>query len=805
MVKGAKVKTFVVPNDRGFIGGSEYRHQNFYGYDEIVIPKGIAHISHHAFADSKGTFTVSMSDDVGEIDARAFEFSDLKGIKLSNSCSVIGEDCFAGCVNLKSVVLPKSLHTISLRAFYNCMALESIEFPDGLQSIGNRAFSGSGLTSVILPDSVTQLHLGAFMYCEKLEYVKLSDSLETIGESCFRSCYSLKEVILPSNLLSISSSTFKDCSSLEKVDIPNKVKFIDYGAFMGCKKLSNVTIPNSVERIEESAFAFCDSLNEIEIPESVRDVRASAFIGCVFTKMKFNNPHITNSEFLNNCNNVSGDSFGFIYLSNDGKDVYITKNQDPELEKVCRRFDYSYNLASNLLDRNYRQNYEYVNKLKEEKKIAFIPQDYILKTIPHSEIQNFFVNKNHFAWRKLVQTAGFDKLNSNEKYNTLTDLFKIYYAIGGFSENQGERDLALEYAIKYIIAPDRPTYNVSLEGSEIHEHFSELELSGKYNKTFAQFFMKYYKDNHDFMTFDFGDEWSVEWRDYLCQAHNNFQDILDRYPNHVVNGNEERSLLTPKFVADHCMYVKYKNIEDGNEALADLIGHYGYTQNQFEKIQGIYNNAKKLKDKYVIMADKADEKNPVTFRVLEKDDPLGFVLGNITNCCQHISGAGGACVDDGYTNPNAGFLVFEESVLGVDGKPTGDKRILGQAYVWYDEQTKTVCYDNIEIPTKVLQDLRYGDKHSKKLNTQAFIDAVEKSADSIKANMERRGYEVRQVTTGEGYNDIKNELSKKYTKLKDNLPTNRSYHGYTDANKAQFVIRNYAGGGEANEINSFIL
>ena len=58
-----------------------------------------------------------------------------------------------------------------------------------------------------------------------------------------------------------------------------------------------------------------------------------------------------------------------------------------------------------------------------------------------------------------------------------------------------------------------------------------------------------------------------------------------------------------------------------------------------------------------------------------------------------------------YTEKTAEVFVSDR-FLDDDGKPTGGTRILGQAYVWYDPETKTVCYDNIEIPTKILDELK---------------------------------------------------------------------------------------------------
>ncbi len=134
---------------------------------------------------------------------------------------------------------------------------------------------------------------------------------------------------------------------------------------------------------------------------------------------------------------------------------------------------------------------------------------------------------------------------------------------------------------------------------------------------------------------------------------------------------------------------------------------------------------------------------------------------------------------------------FWRKILDENGVPAGDTRILGQAYIWYDPKTKTVCYDNIEIPTKVLHELRSGDKTDGKISSKALIDAVERSAESIMREMNKEGVKVERVTTGEGYNDLKRELSQKFVKENNPIAEHRKYIGYSDARKAQYIIKTY--------------
>ena len=548
------------------------------------------------------------------------------------------------------------------------------------------------------------------------------------------------------------------------------------------------TIPETEKEISDYAFAGCVGIRKVVVPEYVSKVGVCAFHGCVNSQIVFVNPQkikFDNAAF-------EGTNFKYVYISKD--QVVLSPYVDEKLEKTHFRTDFDKEEVSKIFNKNYRENFINVKEWKASGKIKFIPPEYTLQTFPSSEMEKYFLNNNNQRWGKLVKTLGFDTLEGTEKNNSLVDLMKIYYAIGGFSANQGESERAFDYILKNVAIVKMQNPTASQIGAEIHQRFSGLRLKGPYNPDFAKFFMRYYKDNPDFMNFRLRDEDGdlKDSQDYLCAAHNAFDRIQKIYPYRVVNGNEERALLSPRFVAEHCSIVEYEDVEEGNESLAELIGQYCYDQDDFEHIQEVYDYAKTIKDKYVIRADKAKGKNGISFRVLEKDDPLGFVLGNITNCCQRIGDAAEKCVDDGYQNPEAGFLVFEESELDENGNPTGEMRILGQAYIWYDPQTKTVCYDNIEIPSKVLDELRKGGRHDERLSSKHLMDAVIESADAIMSSMNRNGVQVERVTTGQGYNDLRNELEARFGEPEHNpRAQHRNYSGYSDAKSAQYLIRTY--------------
>jgi ankyrin repeat protein len=69
----------------------------------------------------------------------------------------------------------------------------------------------------------------------------------------------------------------------------------------------------------------------------------------------------------------------------------------------------------------------------------------------------------------------------------------------------------------------------------------------------------------------------------------------------------------------------------------------------------------------------AFDKPGYVLRKLESGDIKGLLLGEFTNCCQHIAGEGRECAEHGFLSPYGGFYVVEKQETG---------EITGQSWVW---------------------------------------------------------------------------------------------------------------------------
>lgn len=820
--------------------------------EEVVLSSNIDRIGAYAFYRCRELSKIhNLTTSVKSIDNGAFGLcAGLKEIDLPQSLKCISDYCFTAS-GLESVQIPESVTTIGEKAFLDCNKLTTISLSENLTEIGESAFQNTPIKTIVIPDNVKKIKAAVFKGCENLEEIYIPKNVKAISPYTFQNNSALKKVIMHENIRRLGKGAFESCKALESITLPKKLQIVGTESF---KKsgLLHIEIPENVTEIQRDAFAFCQNLKNIELPPSLTVIENGAFRDTAIESITIpegvvkieqvlfqNCKSLKNVEILGACEEIDCSIFenlsnnnnlrikfrinpenfeliGFahsylhafskIYLSKDGTEFLCCKEKDKALKKTHFSFKSdSLSVEKILLDSNYRQNFVKLSALQESKKIKFMPSDFVLETFPTSLIENFFVNNNHVAFSKLIEAMGLNLLgNDDYKINACRDFMKIYYAIGGFSPVESERAKAFNYFEKFLINNDisvkqgkklMPSAKVDVQelALGIHRRFDGINLSGPYNHTFAKFFMKYFHENPDFMKLDLSDEDGFMGdgeMDFLCQAHNRFSQILADNPNMLINTTSRALKLTPEFVAKASKIISYENIKEGNIELAKLIGKYGYSQARFEQMQEIFEQAKNTKEDYVIVADKASEENCVRYRFLEKDDPLGFVIGNITNCCQHLGGAGASCTIDGFVNPNSGFMVFEEKLFDENGQPTGEYRILGQAYIWYNKEKKTVCLDNIEIPESVHKELEKADASPDKMSYLTLMKAVQESAEAVMSAMNKEKVMVEKVTIGTGYNDLNKQLRETYG-LPNNENIAKAPKGvYSDA-KSQYTILTY--------------
>ena len=411
--------------------------------------------------------------------------------------------------------------------------------------------------------------------------------------------------------------------------------------------------------------------------------------------------------------------------------------------------------------------------------LPFIPHQSVVENLKIDDVTLFFANSKTYnsLLEEFAKKNGKDKLSLNSlKKEPREDFFKLCYISGLFSKSSKER-LAAEKFIREKIIPN-------YSENELHEKFSGLNTKQNgFNPKFAEFLIENFHEN--FLIQDISDyENENVTVNYFSEAYNTFNEILKSFPNAEIRTNTDRDRLTEKDVISFLQNTKYDNVRYGN--LAEVVGRYGYSQEQFETLQSWFEEGIQKGSNLSAFPDNSEGK--IKFELLEKDNPLGAVLGNITNCCQRIDDAGESCVEHGMSDPNGGFVVFKY-----------ENRIIGQAWVWYNKSMEKLCFDNIEIPNSAKDLVKKNGKEFKDCLTRAAKSISEsmtkaghncltRAAKSISESMTKAGHKVSLVTMGKGSNDLLETISEgEFSKIKNNLHGGAP-RGYTDIKAGELLI-----------------
>ena len=767
--------------------------------------------------DLKYMSNICLCDDIEEIENKTFsKLPKLKLVRFSNNLKRIGEEAFCWCEGLKKICFPSSLEVVEKSAFICCVNLEYVSFNEGLKVVNEQAFSYCrNLKSVSLPDSLCFLGEGAFYMCSGLENAKVSNNinilekevfcscenlksielpkiLEKINASCFESCFKLSALNLSKYLKYIGKNAFYNCENLKELILPSRLQYLGEGAFVNCKQLAYVSIGENIKEIQDKtfsrsgieyidlpfnlksigkeAFSFCSKLKSITIPDEVKEIGENAFF-CSYNlkeiylpkKLEKISVRALDTSLYDGCDAT-------LFIDDAGEKLKI----DCKRKKIInndKKILFLYDSESNIYSFYYNGKYtkfnkeviddnKCISKLMEHKLIKekdlvrvyywlnkkFIPSPSVMKNMPIKDVDNFFINNNCLEWNKLIKESNINLDENKESF------FKLCYVLGVFNISSSIRDKAVRFIKENIL--------VNMNGEDIHSKFGGFDLENGYNNEYADFFMKYYNPI-DFLHFHNGHTIF----DLTAASYNNFSNVKKTYPNKIINTNRDADLLLPEHVIRAIRAVEYDNIDKGNEKFALLVGSYGYTQSQFEKLQKWYNEGKIILDEDMKLFISEDNKQKgITYKLLKKSDPVCAVLGNITNCCQIVSADGESCVEYGMKEPNSGFITFN-----YEGK------IIGQAWVWYDEESKTICLDNIEMPHNCFEKIQHNT-----LIKDNFIECIFRIENNFKSEMKKRGFKVDKVTIGKGHNELSEILEKNFSLIRKIEPL-KGYSGYSDA------------------------
>ena len=250
----------------------------------------------------------------------------------------------------------------------------------------------------------------------------------------------------------------------------------------------------------------------------------------------------------------------------------------------------------------------------------------------------------------------------------------------------GLRELSEEEKSKLYELLTNDDYRGLFTYGKAENMFSTLELP--YSQKFKEFFLKH-KDEF------------IGNPDLYAK----FPILASKFDNYLqeagFNTRYIEGTLTPEDLLLKLSKDVYTNLKvsKGEHEVVYQARNAGLTEEQAEIALKLFQDMKKRE--YQTIPQEQAETKRYRGRIVRMDDPLHFVIGEITNCCQTIgeNQPGESSMIHSATERNGALFVVEE--LDENGKPIG---IVSQSWTW--RNGNRVCFDNVEIPHRVEEQLK---------------------------------------------------------------------------------------------------
>ena len=250
----------------------------------------------------------------------------------------------------------------------------------------------------------------------------------------------------------------------------------------------------------------------------------------------------------------------------------------------------------------------------------------------------------------------------------------------------GLRELSEEEKSKLYELLTNDDYRGLFTYGKAENMFSTLELP--YSQKFKEFFLKH-KDEF------------IGNPDLYAK----FPILASKFDNYLqeagFNTRYIEGTLTPEDLLLKLSKDVYTNLKvsKGEHEVVYQARNAGLTEEQAEIALKLFQDMKKRE--YQTIPQEQAETKRYRGRIVRMDDPLHFAIGEITNCCQTIGQGqpGESSMIHSATERNGALFVVEE--LDENGKPIG---IVSQSWTW--RNGNRVCFDNVEIPHRVEEQLK---------------------------------------------------------------------------------------------------
>ena len=322
-------------------------------------------------------------------------------------------------------------------------------------------------------------------------------------------------------------------------------------------------------------------------------------------------------------------------------------------------------------------------------------------------------------------------------------------------------------------------------------YFDDFDFS--YNKDFRDFFLR----NIDSIVSD----------DSLLKKISLIQKQFPNIKRNYENSNHKQ-LLSLDYALQYVEENRFLNVDTGNIEAAELVSktvtnthlNKKYNEEDWEKLQKIYNIGKQRVFSSIPRVEGQTEK--YSYEILRLTDPLALVIGDLTDCCQHLEGAASSCMEHSMVSDYGRIFVVRDS----------NNRVVAQSWVWRNQNV--LCFDNVEVPDKQMWEhgIKKGQEDSGIRNdfTDEILEVYKKAskelilkdqevyqnlfAHKVISEEEYNNLRLSKITVGLGHSNITGSLRTlemddnptKFKLVEKNLLSNNRM--YTSDSNVQFVL-----------------
>lgn len=260
-----------------------YQIKRYIGNSKIVATpktyngKKVCYVADRAFAFSN-IEKLYLSDNIVSVGTECFYSSNNLVRVYLNSIENAGIGCFARCKNLKTVIFPKKNFEVSRQMFFECLNLNKLHNFSSVTRICKDAFYGCNNT-IKYKNGYICVENWAIGLFEETQSIILDDDIVGIADLAFTGKNRLQSIKINENVRFIGRFAFDGTGIWNKTTSP--IVYADKWIVGVKRDIYECVILKSTIGLSDMSFAGNKNIKKIVFPLGLKHIGKDAFKGCV--------------------------------------------------------------------------------------------------------------------------------------------------------------------------------------------------------------------------------------------------------------------------------------------------------------------------------------------------------------------------------------------------------------------------------------------------------------------------------------------------------------------------------------------